>query len=276
MEIREYISSGIVEAFVLGFASEAEIAEVVQLRVQYPELDKAIIDFEMALEAQHLNNAVAPPPNIKANLFAALEDSFVEPSAEKESIKIIPIASQEPILAEESKVVSIKQPKWISYVAAASVILFLGNAIYSYSLYKDYQKLKQDFAALQQENTQEKLKFNSLYADVFRMQDTKMQMVKMKGVPGKEESLATVYWDTESKEVYLFKNKLPEAAKGKQYQLWAIVDGTPVDAGVIDPNCEGFCKLKNIDKPQAFAITLEKEGGSATPTLSEMYVMGGI
>ena len=276
MDIREYISSGIVEAFVLGFASETEVAEVVRIRMQYSELDVAITEFEMSIEAQFMNNAVAPPPNIKANLFAALEDSFVEPKVDGEYRKFFPLITNETIEAEEPKVVSIKQPKWISYVAAASVILFIGNVIYSYSLYQDYQKLKQDFAALQKENTQEKLKFNSLYADVFRTQDTKMQMVKLKGVPGKDENLATVYWDTEIKEVYLFKNKLPKAAKGKQYQLWAIVDGKPVDAGVIDPNCDGFCKLKNIDKPQAFAITLEKEGGSLAPTMSEMYVMGGI
>jgi anti-sigma-K factor RskA len=31
-----------------------------------------------------------------------------------------------------------------------------------------------------------------------------------------------------------------------------------------------------VANAQAYAITLEKEGGSATPTLEEMYVMGSI
>jgi len=34
--------------------------------------------------------------------------------------------------------------------------------------------------------------------------------------------------------------------------------------------------MKNIPKAQAFAITLEKKGGSVTPTLSAMYVMGKV
>ena len=34
--------------------------------------------------------------------------------------------------------------------------------------------------------------------------------------------------------------------------------------------------MKSVDHPQAFAITLEKEGGNATPTMEEMYVMGAI
>jgi anti-sigma-K factor RskA len=45
---------------------------------------------------------------------------------------------------------------------------------------------------------------------------------------------------------------------------------------MLDPSCETFCQLKNIQNPQAFAITLEKEGGSAVPTMEMMFVMGGI
>jgi anti-sigma-K factor RskA len=34
--------------------------------------------------------------------------------------------------------------------------------------------------------------------------------------------------------------------------------------------------MKNIPKAEAFAITLEKAGGSPTPTLTAMYVMGKV
>jgi anti-sigma-K factor RskA len=70
-------------------------------------------------------------------------------------------------------------------------------------------------------------------------------------------------------------NKMPQAASGKQFQLWAIVDNKPVDAGVIDA-CTGLCKMKNIPRASAFAITLEKKGGSATPSLDQMYVLGKV
>ena len=35
-------------------------------------------------------------------------------------------------------------------------------------------------------------------------------------------------------------------------------------------------KMKNIPKAQAFAITLEKAGGSAAPTLEQLFVMGNV
>jgi len=74
---------------------------------------------------------------------------------------------------------------------------------------------------------------------------------------------------------HLLANKLPQAPSGKQYQLWALVDGKPVDAGMIG-DCNGLCRLKNIPRAQAFAITLEREGGSPTPTMDQMYVLGKV
>ena len=97
----------------------------------------------------------------------------------------------------------------------------------------------------------------------------------MPGVPGKETSLTTVFWNKNTKDVYLLANKLPQAAEGKQYQLWALVDGKPVDAGLLE-DCNGVCKLKNIPKAQAFAITLEDKGGSASPHLDQLYVIGNV
>jgi len=71
---------------------------------------------------------------------------------------------------------------------------------------------------------------------------------------------------------------MPIAPKGKQYQLWAMVDGQPVNAGVfpLDVKVDGTSKMLDIPKAQAFAITLEDEGGKDVPTLSELCVMGGI
>ena len=102
-----------------------------------------------------------------------------------------------------------------------------------------------------------------------------VKTITLKGVTGKENNLAAVYWDTKTKEVYLLPTKMDSTPSDKQYQLWAIVDGKPVDAGVF-ADCDGLCKMKKIPNAQAFAITLEKKGGSPAPTLSAMYVLGKV
>lgn len=102
----------------------------------------------------------------------------------------------------------------------------------------------------------------------------------MGATPKFQGSLATVYWDSRSKDVYLLVNNLPKPSPDKQYQLWAIVDGKPVDAGMLDmedTNSGSLVhKMRNIPKAQAFAITLENKGGSTSPTMEAMYVMGGV
>jgi anti-sigma-K factor RskA len=55
-----------------------------------------------------------------------------------------------------------------------------------------------------------------------------------------------------------------------------LVNGKPVDVGLLTADCNGLCKLKTIPEAQAFAITLENKGGSATPHLDQLYVMGKI
>jgi hypothetical protein len=56
-----------------------------------------------------------------------------------------------------------------------------------------------------------------------------------------------------------------------------MVDGKPVDAGVFEmKEGPGMMKMKNIPRAEAFAITLEKKGGSQAPSLDKLYVMGKV
>ena len=66
-------------------------------------------------------------------------------------------------------------------------------------------------------------------------------------------------------------------AQENQYQLWAIIDGKPVDAGVFDNNFKGLLKMKDVGTGAAtFAVTIEPRGGRQTPTLETMQVAGNV
>ena len=64
MNIKEYISSGIVQSYVLDQADEAERAEFEKLSAQYPELVAERKAFEDALEKFALQHAVVPPRQV--------------------------------------------------------------------------------------------------------------------------------------------------------------------------------------------------------------------
>ena len=65
MNVQEYISSGVVESYVLGLLSEEERHEFEQLREQYPELKAAQTAFELTLEKNAMLNAIEPPRELK-------------------------------------------------------------------------------------------------------------------------------------------------------------------------------------------------------------------
>jgi anti-sigma-K factor RskA len=70
---------------------------------------------------------------------------------------------------------------------------------------------------------------------------------------------------------------MKQLAQENQYQLWAIIDGKPVDAGVFDGNLAGLVKMKEIPSgAKTFAVTIEPRGGNASPTLEKMQVVGNV
>lgn len=229
------------------------------------EVAVAVLEAQKVLEEFSEIQAVQPPAGLKADIFAKL--NFEKTPEEKISSEP-EIKTEAPVISFEPKTEPKKDFRWLFAAASVALIASLGWNVYSHNeqvdenltLAKNNSELESKLDRIQQQN---ELLINS-------------QIIDLKGVESRPEMLASVYWDA-SRNVYLNPKNLPQAPAGKQYQLWAIVDGKPVDAGVYDQNNpEKIQKMKSIENAQAFAITLEKEGGSATPTMEEMYVIGEI
>jgi len=266
VNVQEYILSGVVESYVLGLSGAEERAEFERMCAAHSEVRAARDAFEQLLEKQLVSQAIAPPSNLKSKIIADIE---IE-NDKRQGKKVVSM----------KKLPSV-QSGWLRYVAAASVILLVGSTIlnfYFFTQYKTYISkyteliASQNQLASQNQNLQTKLQNYESMMDMIR--DTAMAIVKMPATPDGPiiGGQTTVYWNTNSKDVYLVVNNLPKPADDKQYQLWAIVDGKPVDAGVFDIS-NGLMKMKNIPQAQAFAITLEPKGGSTAPTMP-IYVLG--
>ena len=273
MDIGEYISSGIVESYVLGMASAEERSEFERMCAAHAEVRVARESFELALEKQAMQDAVAPPGNLKTKIFSEIE---MEKDADANRLS----------LTNNRTAPAVIRPAWSRFTAAAALILLAASTFlnyYFYSKYRDYTNRYDELLASQTQtaavNRTLQVKLQDYESAMNLMKDPVMAIVKMPGAPTSPNpsSMATIYWNTHSKDVYLLVNNLPRPANNKQYQLWAMVDGKPVDAGVFDISAGmPFVKMKNIQVAQAFAITLEKKGGSATPTMDAMFVMGKV
>lgn len=251
MNLQEYISSGIIESYVLGLASDEERHEFEQLCGQHPELVQARDAFERQLEQQALSNAIPPPPAIKAKVWA------------------------ETGLKSETKQSPVVRMGWMKYAVAASLVLLAGSLFWNLNLQKQNQDIQKNLASAREELNNARQSIAAMEADASVLQKPGMKMAALNGMDASPASYATVYWDTTSKDVYLMVNNLPQPPTDKQYQLWAIINGQPVDIGVLTMSQKPLqlYRMRNTQHAQAFAITLETMGGSPVPK-GEMYVMG--
>lgn len=265
MNVKEIIESGLLEAYVLGNASADEVAQVNRLCAQYPELLTEIEAIERTLIDLSAQQVGELPGELKEKIEAQLNV---------------------PRSPEAAKVVPLKKDKRIRlyrFGLAASLLLFVTSVVYNVRLQNKVEDLNMEVAALSssqsfmaQEMQIQKASYSRVENELAIASDPKMKKVALKGMNSLTDHMAVIHWNTETKEVY-FNAGAMTAPQGKQYQLWAIVDGKPVDAGMIDAaGAAVFQKMKTIPSAQAFAVTIEKVGGNSTPSLETMCLLGNV
>ncbi|QEC67748.1 anti-sigma factor [Panacibacter ginsenosidivorans] len=276
MDTKAYIESGVIESYVLGLASADEAAELELLCMQHADIKNAVDEFAALIEANAFNNAVTPPPTVKDKVMLALSEEF-----EKEKNKIVPVIPLHTGNTDAETVTVAPKPTW-RYLAAASIILLVVSTALNFYFYSNYKTSNEKYVALLEERNSLQAKndvnltrLNDYEESMHIIQNPDVQKIDLPGIKGHENTFAAVYWDSKTKDVYLLPAKMDALPSDKQYQLWAIVDGKPVSAGLVE-DCNGLCKMSNVPKASMFAITVEPKGGSQSPHLDAMVVAGAV
>lgn len=266
MNIQDYISSGIIQAYVLGLASEEERLEFERLAAIHPELQQAREAFEMSLEQHAMANGVTPPQKVKDRFLEAIGDT---------SRKTTSSNPPNIITMENEKVPVRKAVGWSRLIIAAALVLLLVLGWLSYQANQQNKDLKNANSQLQARlNTSDSI-LNRIVEEQKVVKDPNVTVVNMVGTQVAPKSSANVYWDSTSQNVFMVVKNMPRLPNDKQYQLWALINGKPKDLGVFDVNDDKvIIKMKNTQKADAFAITIEQKGGSPSPTLEKMQSVG--
>lgn len=271
MNIQAYIQSGILEEYVLGTVSGQEKQEVECMSKIYPEIKEELGKLELALEGYALELQTPPPVDLKLKIFDQM-DFGVEEAVSTEDREGEVIQKVSSLTSGGIKEV---KPLWPKLAIAASVLLIL---VAAWAVSENFRLQRQADALVSEINTLKAM--NELQVALTTLyRDPNYRVIPLKGVEKSPESRVVAFWNGRTNEVMLDVQKLPLAPEGKQYQLWSIIDGIPVDMGMLEKQFDG--KVLHMKSPPrtsvaAFAITLEKEGGNPSPTLSEMVVMGSV
>ncbi|HLG41339.1 MAG TPA: anti-sigma factor [Chitinophagaceae bacterium] len=257
MNIKEYISSGIVESYVLGLASEQERTEFEQLCLQYPELAAARNEFEEKLEKQAFHHAITPPAFLKEKVMNDIHEQVSPPKEAK-------------IITMDTKP---KTNSGLRFVAAASVILFLAAGYFAYDFYNKKQDLEKTNLEIQSRLNQS----DSILKEQQIINDPNVKVVNLNALTPTAPS-ANIYWDTTNTNVFLVVKNMPVLASDKQYQLWSLIDSNglkPTSLGLFDGGKEKIIlKMNGAQKADAFAITIENKGNTGGPDLKQLQNMG--
>lgn len=267
MEQNEIISSGILELYATGAASAKEVELVQSYILKYPEVAIELSKIEADLENYAQLFSVEPDAKIKGKIFTRLNLNNTD------STRIV--AFDENNIGSNAK--SFSLPPYLKFAAAAAAVLLFGSLALNIVQYNKNSEVNKNLLQSNEQLASLKADNNALTTDMQVVQNKYSKPVSLHGLEAAPNAAAKIFYIENTGEVYIDPSNLPDAPQGKQYQLWGIVNGKAVDAGMILTSKKGdkyrIQKMKSFGKAEAFAVTLENEIGNKAPK-GPMYVMG--
>lgn len=267
MDIQAYIKSGILEAYLAGELTAAQMREVDRMADEYSEVSSELEGLKKTIAKYADLESKNPDPEVLDKALHTIE--------EFEKDKFLKVLDHEPeIRIQRVNIV----PVWS---IAATILLFVSVG-FNYIFYTQFKDTKDQLVALESNqtslanrvsDTDQELQYAQLRIAHFMSEDN--VHIRMDGLDLAPEAFANVFWNTKNNVVFISVDNLPDPPHGHQYQLWAIKPGLePIDAGIFDHN-QLVQELKVVTgNVEAFAVTLEVEGGSPIATVDKTFVKG--
>src|SRR6266496_942534 len=156
---------------------------------------------------------------------------------------------------------------WLGWAATTAVLILAA------SFWKENIALRQTLAsagAQAAQNARELEDIRRIAAPIISPETQRITLVSVKTPPQPQGK--AFYLRNRSSLLFVASN-MPPLPPQKAYELWLIpVQGAPIPAGVFKPDAHGSATVVNPPLPagteaKAFAMTIEPEQGSSTPTM---------
>lgn len=267
MNAQELIESGLLHVYVLGAATAEESREVERMAAQFEEVRAELERLQLETEAYAGMHGMSPRPELREQIIGHV----LGQTAPAENGKVIPLQGA-------------KSPARIwKAVAALAGVLLAGSVALNIINHNNLQQAGQRIADLENQSAtialqavEKQQRIDSLrsvytaYKQQHQATITELSTLYHPAVISlrskDSDQQAVVFWCSRSKTVCVDPGTLAGTPTDKQYQLWAIVNGKPVDAGVFNASASNQLQLlKIISQAEAFTITIEKQGGAPAP-----------
>ena len=291
--IQDYIESGILEQYALGELSVAEQAAVEAQAASHSEIREELQQVQETLGFYAEAHVVTPPAGMRERVLTNVLAQIAAPtpnSVLRADVDAVAQANHRPAPTETvvrsigsaAAPAPVARSVWAMAASVALILSLVGNALF-YSRWQNASSelvvMQNDQARFAQTSQVVEHQLGDLRQENEVLRNDEFKAVALAGTKTAPSARARVLFNAATHKVYVDVRSLPALPAGKQYQLWALDKGKPVDAGVLTATTatgEGIQHMKDITSAQTFAMTIEPAGGSVNPTLSTMTVVGNI
>lgn len=255
-------------------ATEQERREVECMSKIYPEIQAELLVVQEQFVRLTATWQKEPPADLKGKVLAAIANvTQDEVEDSNEGAKVITL---------DQNANQFNSWRWVAAACAIAAALVTGLLI------RNNGTIDEQASQLTAYEQKVDAQNNALLAaneELAKYQDQKTFLldpntvnVALEGTAVSPQSGMRIHWNKNEQKMIMSSLNLPQPNKELQYQLWAIVDGAPVDLGVFDlpQDDDLLIRETTVDNVQAFAVTLETAGGNPSPNLEQLYVIGSL
>ncbi|QFZ55546.1 anti-sigma factor [Oceanihabitans sp. IOP_32] len=250
-KINTFLSSDLLERYLLGDTTSAETAQVESYIARYPEVQNAYNVLQHHLEIVAKSNAIEAPKSVLNNILETLDDKPV--------IKLKP---------------TYKYKKWYRFSVAASIaaIIFASTSYLFYTqnlkLSKENQIVVEEIFDLRDDIAQNNLRLDSVMRQLLNLNNPETEKYIIKGNERAKDLKTVAYINSKEKTSMIDVVSLPQLPEEQCYQIWAELQGKMVSLGILSETDRQLKSLPYTEDALALKITIEPKGGSTDNTAS--------
>ena len=246
-KINTFLSSGLLEKYLLGETTSVETEMVESYISKYPEVQNTYNTLQFNLEVIAKSNAVEAPKSILKNILDELDEK--------------------PVIALNNS--RNKYKKWYKYSIAASVaaLIFAGTSFIFYNqnqkLSNENQVVVEEIYDLRSDIDQNNKMLDKVMRQLLKLNNPETEKYIIKGNERAKDLKTVAYINAKEKTSMIDVVSLPELPEEQCYQIWAELQGKMVNLGVLDKADRKLRNIPYMEDALALSITIEPKGGNS-------------
>lgn len=245
-KINTFLSSGLLEKYLLGETTSEESEQVESYISKYPEVQNAYNTLQFNLEVIAKRDAIEAPKNLLYNILDAIDEK--------------------PVIALNTKH---NYKKWYKYSVAASIaaLIFAGS---TYLFYNQNQKLSnenqvvvEEIFDLRNDIEQNNKMLDKVMRQLLKLNNPETEKYIINGNERAKDLKTVAYINAKEKTSMIDVVSLPELPNEQCYQIWAELQGKMVNLGILDKADRKLRNIPYMEDALALSITIEPKGGNS-------------